>query len=231
MSISRSWITSRIGDVVDEHVEHRLLDLVGVDALAHRQVALRVEVDARTSWPDSVKATARLSVVVVFATPPFWFANEITCARRVSALVGAARRGVAGRALGAIAWLAVIRSSSSGWGSGTGLTGGGAGRARARAPRQAPQRRVGSGLSGLGALRGLDGTAGSAGPASSGSWHRLGGSSRSRGGSSAFPYVGVSHAQRFCSSVRTIQRAGARSSGAVERPMTAKCPGYSTSGW
>ena len=31
---------------MDEHVEHRLLDLVGVDPLAHRQVALRVEVDA-----------------------------------------------------------------------------------------------------------------------------------------------------------------------------------------
>ncbi len=36
-----------------------------------------------TSWPDSAKATARLSVVVVFATPPFWLAKEITLARRV----------------------------------------------------------------------------------------------------------------------------------------------------
>src|ERR687898_772539 len=32
-------------DPVDEHVEHALLDLVGVDALAHRQVSLRVHVD------------------------------------------------------------------------------------------------------------------------------------------------------------------------------------------
>jgi len=37
-----------LGDrqVVDEHVVHALLDLVRVDALAHGQVALRVEVDA-----------------------------------------------------------------------------------------------------------------------------------------------------------------------------------------
>src|SRR5947209_13719823 len=31
-----------------------------------------------TRWPSSAKATARLSVVVVFATPPFWLANAIT---------------------------------------------------------------------------------------------------------------------------------------------------------
>src|SRR5207253_11149043 len=30
---------------VDEHVEHRALDLVRVPALAHRQVALRIEID------------------------------------------------------------------------------------------------------------------------------------------------------------------------------------------
>ena len=39
------------GHPVDEHVEHRLLDLVGVDALAHRQVALRVEVDREDAMP------------------------------------------------------------------------------------------------------------------------------------------------------------------------------------
>ena len=31
---------------MDEHVVHRLLDLVGIDALRHRQVALGVHVDA-----------------------------------------------------------------------------------------------------------------------------------------------------------------------------------------
>src|SRR4051794_9353271 len=33
-----------------------------------------------TRWPFSANATARFSVVVVFATPPFWLANEMTCA-------------------------------------------------------------------------------------------------------------------------------------------------------
>src|SRR5256885_564333 len=31
-----------------------------------------------TRWPSSAKATARFSVVVVLATPPFWLANVIT---------------------------------------------------------------------------------------------------------------------------------------------------------
>src|SRR4051794_5496422 len=34
---------------------------------------------SRTRNPRSWNATPRLSVVVVFATPPFWFANAITC--------------------------------------------------------------------------------------------------------------------------------------------------------
>ena len=46
MSISRLTMISRDRHVVDEHVVEALLDLVGVDPLAHRQVALRVEVDA-----------------------------------------------------------------------------------------------------------------------------------------------------------------------------------------
>ena len=33
-----------------------------------------------TRWPSSAKATARLSVVVVLATPPFWLANAMTLA-------------------------------------------------------------------------------------------------------------------------------------------------------
>jgi len=36
---------------VHEHVEHRTVDLVGVPALGHRQVALRVEVDREDSFP------------------------------------------------------------------------------------------------------------------------------------------------------------------------------------
>ena len=34
----------------------------------------------RTRWPSSAKAAARLSVVVVLATPPFWLANAMTLA-------------------------------------------------------------------------------------------------------------------------------------------------------
>ena len=33
---------------------------------------------ASTRFPRSASATPRLSVVVVLATPPFWFANAIT---------------------------------------------------------------------------------------------------------------------------------------------------------
>ena len=34
----------------------------------------------RTRWPSSAKAAARFNVVVVLATPPFWFANAMTFA-------------------------------------------------------------------------------------------------------------------------------------------------------
>src|SRR5436190_2396043 len=34
----------------------------------------------RTRWPFSANATAKLRVVVVFATPPFWLAKTITSA-------------------------------------------------------------------------------------------------------------------------------------------------------
>ena len=47
MSISRRLITPPDREVVDEHVEHRLLERVGVDALRHREVALGVHVDAQ----------------------------------------------------------------------------------------------------------------------------------------------------------------------------------------
>src|SRR5829696_8392374 len=39
----------------------------------------------RTRWPSSTKAAARLSVVVVFATPPFWLAKAMTLALPVTA--------------------------------------------------------------------------------------------------------------------------------------------------
>ena len=79
MSTSTVWMTSEIG-AVDEDVEHRALDRVRVHALAHRQVALGIEVDQEDAVPQLPSATPRLSVVVVFATPPFWFANAMTFA-------------------------------------------------------------------------------------------------------------------------------------------------------
>ena len=52
--------------------------VVRIQALAHRQVSLGSRSTASTRLPCSASATARFSVVVVFATPPFWFANAIT---------------------------------------------------------------------------------------------------------------------------------------------------------
>src|SRR5919204_1165577 len=48
----------------------------------------------RTRWPFSANAAARLSAVVVFATPPFWFANAITLARFAAGSGVVARSGV-----------------------------------------------------------------------------------------------------------------------------------------
>src|SRR4051812_26057378 len=42
----------------------------------------------RTRWPSSAKAAARFSVVVVFATPPFWLANAMTFAVVMRSSVG-----------------------------------------------------------------------------------------------------------------------------------------------
>ena len=54
---------------------------------------------ASTLWPDSLKATARLSAVVVLATPPFWLAKAITLARRSSFGARASRPWLALRGL------------------------------------------------------------------------------------------------------------------------------------
>ena len=56
-----------------------------------------------TRWPDSAKATARLSVVVVFATPPFWLAKAITLARLGRRLGAGLRSGsAAGRPIAVV---------------------------------------------------------------------------------------------------------------------------------
>ncbi len=76
-----------------------------------------------------MKATARFSVVVVFATPPFWFANEMIFARRSDSSPMWAPGGllVPGARAGASASWALMRPSSPGSG-GAGLTGGADGR-------------------------------------------------------------------------------------------------------
>ena len=135
MSISRSAITSRIGMWSTSTSYMLSLDLVGVDALAHRQVALRVEVDGEHAWPDSAKATARLRVVVVFATPPFWLAKEMTLApcaptRRRCAAPGILRAaGLARRRERLVGADPLLVASGSGSAPGCGLG------ARARARR------------------------------------------------------------------------------------------------
>src|SRR5919109_5127437 len=51
-----------------------------------------------TRWPSSTKAAARLSVVVVFATPPFWLAKAMTLALPVTArLLGSGGRTIGPR--------------------------------------------------------------------------------------------------------------------------------------
>src|SRR3954449_1045895 len=80
MSISRLRITSRI-DVWCTSTSY-----IDTSRLSGSMPWLIVRLPCgsmstqRTRWPFSANATARLSVVVVFATPPFWFANEITWA-------------------------------------------------------------------------------------------------------------------------------------------------------
>ena len=83
-----------------------------------------------TRCPISPSATPRLSVVVVFATPPFWFASAMTCVatrsgrrgRRPAGAVVAAGSGRRDRLLGLARRLAHATgsgSASSGSGSGS----------------------------------------------------------------------------------------------------------------
>ena len=52
----------------------------------------------RTRWPSSTKAAARLSVVVVLATPPFWLAKAMTLALPVTGrLLGSGGRTIGPR--------------------------------------------------------------------------------------------------------------------------------------
>ena len=62
-----------------------------------------------TRWPSSCSATPRFSVVVVFATPPFWFANAMTLAVTCSSGAGSAESE-------GTAWsCGLVSAASSGW--------------------------------------------------------------------------------------------------------------------
>ena len=82
MSISRSAITSRIG-MWSTSTSYMLASTVsGSIPWLMVRFPCGSRSMASTRWPDSAKATARLRVVVVFATPPFWLANEMIWALR-----------------------------------------------------------------------------------------------------------------------------------------------------
>src|SRR3954452_5485608 len=120
MSISRPWMTSRIGtwSTSTSYIERSTLSGSTPWLIVRFPCGSRSM--ARTSWPDSANATARFKVVVVLATTPFWFANEMIFARRSdwSPMWAPGGRPIPGRRTGASACLALILRSSSSWGSG-----------------------------------------------------------------------------------------------------------------
>ena len=113
MSISRCWITSRIGMWWTSTSNIDFSTLSGSMPWLIVRLPCGSRSTQRTRWPDSAKATARLSVVVVFATPPFWLAKLITLARAVGASARLAPPGASAGA-GPIASLAVMRSRPPG---------------------------------------------------------------------------------------------------------------------
>ena len=70
MSISRWWITSRIGMWSTSTSYMLPSTLSGSMPWLIVKLPCGSRSTARTSCPDSANATARFSVVVVFATPP-----------------------------------------------------------------------------------------------------------------------------------------------------------------
>ena len=111
MSISRFWIASRIGmwSTSTSYIERSTLSGSMPWLIVRLPCGSRSM--ASTSWPDSAKATARFRVVVVFATPPFWFANEMIFARRSdsSPMWAPGGRPIPGLRTGASACSALMR--------------------------------------------------------------------------------------------------------------------------
>src|SRR5918911_4214781 len=80
MSISRLRITSRIEMWLTSTSYIETSSESGSMPWLMVRLACGSRSTHRTRWPFSLNATARLRVVVVLATPPFWFVNAITCA-------------------------------------------------------------------------------------------------------------------------------------------------------
>ena len=78
MSTSRFSITCSIGSrwTSTSNIER---SIGRGSALGHRQVACGSRSMRQRARPARAKATPEISVVVVWATPPFWFASAITC--------------------------------------------------------------------------------------------------------------------------------------------------------
>ena len=70
------WITSRIGMWWTRTSNIDFSTLSGSIPWLIVRLPCGSRSTQRTWWPDSAKATARLRVVVVFATPPFWLAKR-----------------------------------------------------------------------------------------------------------------------------------------------------------
>ena len=78
MSTSACWITSSIGSRLTRtsYIERSIES--GLKPWLMVRLPCGSRSTTRTFIPCSLNATARFSVVVVLATPPFWFANAIT---------------------------------------------------------------------------------------------------------------------------------------------------------
>ena len=75
MSISRFWMISEIGIRWTRTSNSDFSTLSGSIPWLIVRFPCGSRSTQRTRYPDSAKATARLREVVVFATPPFWFAK------------------------------------------------------------------------------------------------------------------------------------------------------------
>src|SRR4051794_4614323 len=101
-SISVVWVTSSIGIrwTSTSNIERSISS--GLRPWLIVRLPCGSRSTASTRRPRSLNATARFSVVVVLATPPFWFANAMTFADVTGVADGAALRGRGSRRIAAM---------------------------------------------------------------------------------------------------------------------------------